>query len=302
MPKVPTLSTTAIISTAVAGVASTAASGSQRWNGHSGALTANANMKPRNSACRIAGLALEPARAGGLDDGAEVERARGEHVAARGHHVQPDHGGQHDQPAEQVVQQELHRGLRATGTAESADQEVHRDQHGFEEHVEQQDVQRDQRDQHHALDGQRQRDVGVRRPARQSVVGRGVVPARHQQQRHQHRGQHHQRQGDAVQTRGCSRCRTTVSTGGLRRTGTGRPPGSNPTARATAMASTTSDTATPAYLANCLAAEGNRMMTAAPSSGTAHSTVSQGKSVSQHTPTSRMIATRSAAPASMDSA
>ena len=37
-------------------MASTAASGSQRWNGHSGALTANANMKPRNSALRIAGL------------------------------------------------------------------------------------------------------------------------------------------------------------------------------------------------------------------------------------------------------
>ena len=54
MPNVPTLSITAIISTAVAGVDSTAASGSQRWNGHSGALTANANMKPRNSALRTA--------------------------------------------------------------------------------------------------------------------------------------------------------------------------------------------------------------------------------------------------------
>ena len=55
MPNVPTLSTTAIINTAVAGVDSTAASGSQRWNGHSGALTANANMKPRNSALSTAG-------------------------------------------------------------------------------------------------------------------------------------------------------------------------------------------------------------------------------------------------------
>lgn len=57
MPNVPTLSITAIISTAVAGVASTAASGSQRWNGHSGALIANANMKPRNSALDTAGSA-----------------------------------------------------------------------------------------------------------------------------------------------------------------------------------------------------------------------------------------------------
>ena len=54
MPKVPTLSITAVISTAVAGVASTAASGSQRWNGHSGALIANANMKPRNRALNTA--------------------------------------------------------------------------------------------------------------------------------------------------------------------------------------------------------------------------------------------------------
>src|SRR3954470_22773990 len=55
IPNVPTLSTTAIISTAVAGVDSTAASGSQRWNGHSGALTAKANMNPRNSALSTAG-------------------------------------------------------------------------------------------------------------------------------------------------------------------------------------------------------------------------------------------------------
>src|SRR6202167_2474221 len=50
MPNVPTLSITAVIRTAVAGVDSTAASGSQRWNGHSGALIAKANMNPRKSA------------------------------------------------------------------------------------------------------------------------------------------------------------------------------------------------------------------------------------------------------------
>src|SRR5260370_37558854 len=57
MPKGPTLATTAIISTAVAGVDCTAASGSQAWNGHSGALTANANMKPPNRALSNAGSA-----------------------------------------------------------------------------------------------------------------------------------------------------------------------------------------------------------------------------------------------------
>ena len=56
MPNVPTLSMIAIISTALAGVASTAASGSQRCSGHSGALTANANMKPPNSRCITIGF------------------------------------------------------------------------------------------------------------------------------------------------------------------------------------------------------------------------------------------------------
>ena len=49
--------------------------------------------------------------------------------------------------------------------AETADEEVHRDEHGFEENVEQQNVQRDQRNQHHGLDRQGQGDVGVRAAA-----------------------------------------------------------------------------------------------------------------------------------------
>ena len=49
------MSITAIISTADAGVACTAASGSQRCSGHSGALTAKANMKPPNNALATAG-------------------------------------------------------------------------------------------------------------------------------------------------------------------------------------------------------------------------------------------------------
>src|SRR5215813_10172392 len=101
MPKVPTLSITAIISTALAGVASTAASGSQRWNGHSGALTANANMNPPNSRFITAGHRG--------NNRAEVECARGERAALRGHHVEADHRGEHDEPAKEVVQQELNR-------------------------------------------------------------------------------------------------------------------------------------------------------------------------------------------------
>ena len=87
---------------------------------------------------------------------------------------------------------------RAGALSEAADQEVHRDQHGLEEHVEQQHVQRDHRDQHHRLDGQRQRDVGVHAAGALAAV----VPAGHQQQRNQHRGQQHQHHRDAVHAEG----------------------------------------------------------------------------------------------------
>ena len=98
-------------------------------------------------------------------------------------------------PPKRLYSRNFTAALAAVLAAEAADQEVQRDQHGLEEHVEQQHVERDQRDQHHALDGQRQRQVGVRRAG----LVAAVVPARDDQQRHQHGGQHHQGQGDAVE-------------------------------------------------------------------------------------------------------
>ena len=56
MPNVPTLSSTPTSSTAAPGWAAVAASGSQVWNGHSGALIANATKKPRNSHFCTVGL------------------------------------------------------------------------------------------------------------------------------------------------------------------------------------------------------------------------------------------------------
>ena len=49
MPNVPTLSSTPTSSTAAPGWADVAASGSQVWNGHNGALIAKAMKNPRNS-------------------------------------------------------------------------------------------------------------------------------------------------------------------------------------------------------------------------------------------------------------
>ena len=60
--------------------------------------------------------------------------------------------------------------------AEAANEEVHRNEHGFEEHVEEQDVKRDKRDQHHGLDRQYQRNVGV--GARGGGRRRSFQPAR----------------------------------------------------------------------------------------------------------------------------
>src|ERR1700745_4375174 len=56
LPNVPTLSSTPTSSTAAPGGAEAAASGSQVWNGHSGALIANAMKNPRNSHLLTVGL------------------------------------------------------------------------------------------------------------------------------------------------------------------------------------------------------------------------------------------------------
>ena len=56
--------------------------------------------------------------------------------------VQEDQRDEHQQRAQQRVQEELERGIDAARTAPHTDDDVHRDQRGFEEHVEQQAVQR----------------------------------------------------------------------------------------------------------------------------------------------------------------
>ena len=56
MPNVPTLSSTPTSSTAAPGWADVAASGSQVWKGHSGALIAKAMKNPRNSHRCASGL------------------------------------------------------------------------------------------------------------------------------------------------------------------------------------------------------------------------------------------------------
>src|SRR5271166_6020334 len=77
--------------------ASTCASGSQVWTGHIGTLTAKDAKKASHS----------------------------------------QYCQQHQHRAEQRVEEELERGIDAALPAPDADDQVHRDQHGLEEHIEQ---------------------------------------------------------------------------------------------------------------------------------------------------------------------
>ena len=184
--------------------------------------------------------------------------------------------------------------------AEPTDQEVHRDEHGLEEDVEQQHVQRDERDHDHALDGQGQRQVGVGGAAPQADLVVGVVPARDDQQRHQHRGEHDERQRDAVDAED-------VAGAERRYPGVGfdelvlLAAGSKSTASMTAITSTATETSSANHFASARPVAGISITSAAPSIGTAHRMVSHG-SRGHHSCTARITATTSAAPANIDSA
>ena len=83
-------------------------------------------------------------------------------MRASGGEVEPDHRGEHDQPAEQRVEEELDRRVLPARAAERPDQEVHRDQHGLEEHVEEEDVGGREDPDHHHLEQQQQPEERLR--------------------------------------------------------------------------------------------------------------------------------------------
>jgi hypothetical protein len=103
-----------------------------------GALIANATKNPRNSQRWVFVLISRFCRS---DDGSE-----------------------HEQPADQAVEQELHRRVRALGAAVAPDQEVHRDEHRLEEHVEHEDVGRGEDADRHRLEQQHQGEVALDGP------------------------------------------------------------------------------------------------------------------------------------------
>ena len=80
-----------------------------------------------------------------------------------GHDVEPDDRRQHDEAAEEAVEQELHCGVLTLWAAVGPDDEVHRDQDGFEEDVEEEDVERDEDAHHAALQSEDQGEIAADR-------------------------------------------------------------------------------------------------------------------------------------------
>ena len=88
-------------------------------------------------------------------------------------HVERDDRDQHEQPAEQAVQQELDRRVLALADAVAPDHEIHRDQHGLEEHVEQEDVGGGEDADHHGLEHEHQHEVGLHAALRRRLARPG---------------------------------------------------------------------------------------------------------------------------------
>ena len=204
-------------------------------------------------------------------------------------------------PPNRLYSKNFTAALRPVLAAEPADEEVHRDEHGLEEDVEQQHVEGDQRHDHHAFDGQGQRQIGVRGPAPQPTWSLGVVPAGHDQQRHQHGGEHDQRQRDAVDAQDVAGAERRDPGVGFDELVLRRRRVRNRRASTTASASTTTEISSANHLASVRCAAGTSITRPAPTIGTAHRTVSQGNE-RHHSRTARIAATTRTAPANIDSA
>ena len=133
-------------------------------------------------------------RRGGQGPGQGLDEVAGRSVRAV--EEQGDHADEHDQPAGQRVQEELQGGALAVRPAEAADEEVHRDEHGLEAHVEQEHVARAEDDDHEGLQHQHQRREGA------LAVGGHLAPAGEQDDGHEEGCQQQHGQAEAVDAQG----------------------------------------------------------------------------------------------------
>ena len=98
---------------------------------------------------------------------------------------------QHEQAAEHGEQDELHRRVDAPAPAPDADEEIHRDEHGLPEDIEQEEVQGDEDADHAGLEQQHEHGEFL-----DPVVDR--APGGEEGQRRQESGQEDEEQADAV--------------------------------------------------------------------------------------------------------
>ena len=104
--------------------------------------------------------------------------------------VEHQDGDQHQHAADERVQEELDRGVFLPRPSPDADQEVHRQQHHFPEHVKQEEIESQKDTQHSRLENQKQDEV--------SLHLLGDTPGGHHGQHRNEARQQHQRQADAV--------------------------------------------------------------------------------------------------------
>ena len=109
---------------------------------------------------------------------------------------QGDDADEHDQSAGQRVQQELEGGAPAPGPAEAPDEEVHRDEHGLEAQVEEEDVAGGEDDDDEGLQDQDQPGEPV------LAVGRNLPPGGEQHNGGEEGGQQEHGQAQPVDAQG----------------------------------------------------------------------------------------------------
>ncbi len=105
--------------------------------------------------------------------------------------VQEQDAQQHQHRAEQRVQEELDRRVELARAAPDADQQVHRDQHGFPENEEEEEIERHEDAQHAGLQHQKPDVVFLHAILDRGPRGEDRDPA-------QQRGQHDQQERNAV--------------------------------------------------------------------------------------------------------
>ena len=181
-PYVPIFSKTPARMTEPAVGASVCASGSQVWNGNIGTLIAKAKKKrPEEQHLR---LHVETARRDASSVGIS-------NVPPSGLEIKRQNAQQHDHRADQRVQEKFDRGVQAAVAAPDADQEIHRHQHHFPEHIEEEEIERHENAQHADLQQQEQNVI---------FLGANLdgAPGGKDRNSAEERRQDHQQEADAV--------------------------------------------------------------------------------------------------------